>query len=85
MEALRLKKYQTYLKDGRGYCEYVSEDKSQVLVALLIGTEPLKIESQDDLLNIDEVVLRMATHIRKVRKADKAAEKGSEANDAKPS
>lgn len=70
MEAIRLKKYETWLADGRSRVTYGVADKSEVMVALVIGTEPLKIEKPEDYMNIDDVILGAAEHIRKQRRKE---------------
>lgn len=68
MEAIRIKKYETWMPDGKSRVTYGVADKSLVLVALVIGVEPLKISDPKDYMNVDDVILKMAAHIRKQRK-----------------
>jgi hypothetical protein len=42
-------------------------DKDDVFVCLVLGTEPKKISSPDDCLDIDSVILRMAEKIKAAR------------------
>jgi hypothetical protein len=69
-EILRLKSYKTYLDDGKSYVGYGTE-KGQVGIAIILGYEPAKIDKEEDCLKIDDVILEIATHIKKARKEKK--------------
>ena len=69
---IRLKSYKSFLSDGRSSTTNDVADKTEVLVAVIVGTEPLKIVDDADWLNVDDVILDMAEHIKKLRKIRKA-------------
>jgi len=71
---LRLKRWKTYLTDGRSSVEY-DASKSKVAVAVIVGFEPAKIGVDDDFINVDDVILDMAKHILKCRAKRKTRKK----------
>jgi hypothetical protein len=75
-EIVRLKKWRTILMDGKSWLERSVKDKSEVAVFVHVGFEPLRpSEDQQDCLNVDDVVLDMAEHIKRARKQGKQMEK----------
>ena len=72
---IRLKSYRNHSTDGRGYVEYKHIEKDMVFVALIIGEEDKKIESEEQLLDIDSIILAMAEHIKAQRTPTKKAVK----------
>ena len=72
---VRLRNYRHYLADGKGYAEYGHSEKDKVFVALIVGEENRVIESQDDYLDIDSIILSMAEHIKAQRRPKKKAVK----------
>lgn len=69
-DILRLRNYRHYLDDGYGWVEYKHAEKDKVFVAILIGEEPKKVE-EDNCLDVDSIILKMAEHIKKCRKERK--------------
>ena len=67
---VRLRRYKTYLSDGRSSVEYVT-DKGFVTVAIVLGHEPLVLTEGSAYVDIDGMILRMAEHILKQRKKQK--------------
>jgi len=74
-DILRLKKWSTYLSDGRSYSSNSCADKKEVAVAVIVGFEPAKIDDEKQFLNVDDVILDMAEHIRGVRKREQSKKK----------
>ena len=75
-EILRLKSYRDYGLDGRSYIECKSTNKSMVLVAVVVGVEPLVMKDGKDECRVDDVILDMAKHIIRNRKS-RTRKKGS--------
>ena len=69
-EIARLRNYRHYLEDGKSWAEFGCKDKQEVFIALILGVEPKKIETDEDYLNIDDIILGLAERIQKQRAAD---------------
>ena len=67
MEAVRLRNYRSYGADGKSWIEMKCNDKDRVIVALIIGSEPKNVTDDSQFIDIDEVILRAADHIRAQR------------------
>ena len=73
---VRLKRWKTYLDDGRGFAEFTTGDPKIVGVFIRLGFEPLRPIDNEETVDVDEVILKMAAHIRKKRKERKATDNG---------
>ena len=71
-DILRLKRWTTYFTDGRSSASYSTKDKS-VAIAVIVGYEPAKIEDESQFMNVDDVILDIAKHIRATRKTKRHA------------
>ncbi len=75
-DILRLKRWTTYLADGKSYCGCTTGDKSVVAIAVIVGFEPAKIDDDSQWLNVDDVIVDIAKHIERKRKSRRPAPKG---------
>ena len=71
-EIIRLKRWTTYQDDGRSSVSYSPIDNKTVAVAVIVGYEPLKLLKDEDPIDVDGTILKLAAHIRKCRKERKA-------------
>lgn len=55
MRIIRLKRYRTMLPDGRSFAEYDAV-KGKVLVAVIVGSEPLKITDPSQEINVEKII-----------------------------
>ncbi len=71
-DVLRLKKYTTFMDDGRSSTTW-KVHPGRVIVAVVVGYEPAKMAGDGkDECPIDEVILAMAKHITKQRRKQAA-------------
>jgi ribosomal protein L3 len=66
-EFIRLKSYRSYFEDGIGYVEMSARNKKNVLIGIILGEEPKIIHNESERLDAEDVILRMADHIREAR------------------
>lgn len=68
---IRLKSYKTFFDDGKSSATIDHADKSRVFVAVVLGSENLKIQDGDETLDIDGAILALADHIKQARKGQR--------------
>lgn len=76
-EVVRLKRWDHRLEDGKSSVGYKTLNNKEVAVFLHLGYEPLDLTHvpEDQIVNVDDIILKLATAIRKSRKDKKAANK----------
>ena len=67
MGIIRMKSYKAFFLDGRSSATIDTADKSKVLVAIVLGVEPLKIKKDSQCLDTDEIILALAREIQRKR------------------
>ena len=75
MRVIRLRGYKDYFEDGSGWATYDHVDKKRVFVALIIGDEPKKIESEAQIFDVEQAILKIADSIIQARKEKEKASK----------
>lgn len=63
-DVVRLRNYRHYTPGSNGWVEYRAANKDEVIVAIVVGHEPKVITKPSDFLDVDDIVLKMAEHIR---------------------
>jgi hypothetical protein len=69
---IRLINYRHYFENGTDYIEIAHSDKKKVFVAIILGDELKAVKEGDELVDVDDVILKMAEHVKKSRKREKS-------------
>lgn len=75
---IRLKRWKTYMEDGRGSVDYSTLEKDKVALFIQVGYEPAALKSIEERADIESVILEMADWIRAKNKKAAAAKKEAE-------
>ncbi len=65
---IRIRNYRHYFENGTDSIDIAHADKKKVFVALILGDEFKTIENEDQILDVDALILKMADIIKKSKK-----------------
>ena len=68
---IRLRNYRHYFENGTDSIDIAHSDKKKVFVAIILGDEFKAVKEGDELVDVDDVILKMADHVKKSRKSKK--------------